>query len=228
MSDDLPAGSRGGVVIHHYFPANGEYVLRIRMHRNRNGVMHGLGEPNVIDVRVDGVQVKTFTIGGRPVADPLGLTTQEPAQRYGGDNDPDAGLNVRVQIKAGSKVIGIAFHEKTWAYEGVGPSRLPVAAALRRYAATCSNRCLARADGRRCCWPTAMSASAVTRGAFCGGLANSSDTAGGVWPSSTPRSVAYTPDGCDLSRRARPVPGFGGHRSASTARPDWPTRQAWR
>ena len=60
------------------------------------------------------------------------------------------------------------------------PSRWPAAAAPLPCAATCSNRCRAPAGGRPCCWPTATSASAVTRGAFCGGRANCCATAGAV------------------------------------------------
>src|SRR5581483_2439628 len=36
MSDDLPFRSRGGTVIRHYFPADGEYTVKIRMQRALN------------------------------------------------------------------------------------------------------------------------------------------------------------------------------------------------
>ena len=108
------------------------------------------------------------------------------------------------------------------------PSNWPVAAAPRHCAATCSNRCPGPAGGRRCCWPTATSASAVTRGACCAGRANCCAAADGVWPNSTRRSAASTRDGCGWSRRARSARGFGGRRSASTARHGWPTTSALR
>ncbi|NIN34917.1 MAG: DUF1587 domain-containing protein, partial [Gammaproteobacteria bacterium] len=31
VSDELPFASRGGTAISHYFPADGEYVIRVRM-----------------------------------------------------------------------------------------------------------------------------------------------------------------------------------------------------
>src|SRR5712692_1795493 len=34
MSDDLPFGSRGGIAIRHYFPADGEYTIRMFLQRN--------------------------------------------------------------------------------------------------------------------------------------------------------------------------------------------------
>src|SRR5262249_239797 len=36
-SEALPFWSRGGLAIHHNFPLDGEYILRIRLQKNRNG-----------------------------------------------------------------------------------------------------------------------------------------------------------------------------------------------
>src|SRR5262249_6409583 len=61
MSDDLRAGSRGGFVVTHYFPVDGEYVLRIELQRNpTNGIVRGRADHNLVDVRIDGVRLKTF------------------------------------------------------------------------------------------------------------------------------------------------------------------------
>ena len=35
VSDDLPFGSRGGIAIRHYFPVDGEYLIKIRLQRQR-------------------------------------------------------------------------------------------------------------------------------------------------------------------------------------------------
>ena len=55
VSDDLPFGSRGGVAIRHNFPADGEYVLRIRLGRRfDNDAVQGLGSTRErLDVRID-------------------------------------------------------------------------------------------------------------------------------------------------------------------------------
>jgi len=54
MSDDLPFRSRGGAVIRHYFPADGEYAVRVRMQRALNtNVIRGLGNREQLDVRLD-------------------------------------------------------------------------------------------------------------------------------------------------------------------------------
>ena len=67
MSNDLPAGSRGGVAFEHNFPLDGEYEIKVRMQRHGQALdakIRGLDEENEIDVRLDGVRLKTFLIGG--------------------------------------------------------------------------------------------------------------------------------------------------------------------
>ena len=122
MSDDLPAGSRGGIAIRHYFPATGEYVLKIRMQRDRRGAVRGLREPNLIDVRLDGARVTTFTLGGTQ-------TTEEDTYERSEDLSADEGLVVRFPVMAGPRVLGVTFQERRLAIEGVGPSHLPAASA---------------------------------------------------------------------------------------------------
>ncbi len=98
MNEDLPFGSRGGAAIRHYFPANGEYVIRIRLQRTRGqygDAILGIAEQRQLDVRLDGVRVKLFTVGG--------------STRSQSNLPADAGLEVRFSAKAGSHVIGVTF-----------------------------------------------------------------------------------------------------------------------
>ena len=64
LSEDLPFGSRGGIAIRHRFPVDGEYSLKLRLQRTYTDYIRGLGTPQQLDVRVDGVLVKRFTVGG--------------------------------------------------------------------------------------------------------------------------------------------------------------------
>ena len=64
LSEDLPFGSRGGAAIRHYFPADGEYTVKIRLQTNLYDYIRGLGEPHQLEVRLDGARVKRFTVGG--------------------------------------------------------------------------------------------------------------------------------------------------------------------
>ena len=63
MSEQLPFGSRGGTAIP-YFPVDGEYVIKVTLHRTGNDHIIGLGAPHELDVRLDGSLIKRFTVGG--------------------------------------------------------------------------------------------------------------------------------------------------------------------
>ena len=134
MSDDLPFGSRGGIGIRHYFVVDGEYDLAIRLHRNYVNYVRGMGSSHELEVRLDGVLVRTFTFGGE---EPDVL--QAPAS-YGGNQfgDPaweeymlfaDANLRVRFSAKAGPHLVGVSFVRKFTEPEGVLQPRQSVFAA---------------------------------------------------------------------------------------------------
>ena len=64
-SDELPFGSRGGIAIHHQFPLDAEYVIRVRLQRGKfNGEILGINQQHQLDVRLDGTRLKLFTVGG--------------------------------------------------------------------------------------------------------------------------------------------------------------------
>ena len=134
MSDDLPFGSRGGIGIRHYFVVDGEYDLAIGLHRNYVNYVRGMGSSHELEVRLDGVLVRTFTFGGEQ-PDVL----QAPAS-YGGNQfgDPaweeymlfaDANLRVRFSAEAGPHVVGVSFVRKFTEPEGVLQPRQSVFAA---------------------------------------------------------------------------------------------------
>ena len=124
MGDDLPFGSRGGIGIRHHFPVDGEYDLEIRLHRNYVDYVRGMGSRHELQVRLDGVLVRTFTFGGEEPD-----VVQAPAS-YGGNQfgDPeweeymlfaDANMRVRFQAKAGPRVVAVSFVRKFTEPEGV-------------------------------------------------------------------------------------------------------------
>jgi cytochrome c553 len=123
VSEELPFGTRGGLAIHHYFPVDGEYLIKVRLHRQIYDYVTGLDREEQLDIRVDGARVKTFTIGG-------GDHGRTAPQSFGGDvlGSPewekyaltaDAGLEVRLPIKAGPRIVGVAFAGKFTVPEGV-------------------------------------------------------------------------------------------------------------
>jgi mono/diheme cytochrome c family protein len=134
LSEDLPFASRGGIAIRHRFPVDGEYVVKIRLQSQLYQYILGLGRPHPLEVRLDGARIKQFIVGG----DAPG---QAVPDSYAGDAEgspdwekymhfADAGLEVRFPVKAGTRVVGVAFAEYTPEPEGVvqpiqaGPSGL--------------------------------------------------------------------------------------------------------
>jgi len=128
QSEDLPFGSRGGMAVRYDFPVDGEYVLKVRLRRQYQDYVMGMGWPQQLDVRLDGALVKRFTVGGEGKGRPA-------AASYAGDGEPgfagddewekymqqgaDAGLEVRVPVKAGPRVVGVSFVRQMWEPEGI-------------------------------------------------------------------------------------------------------------
>jgi len=130
MSDDLPFGSRGGIAVSHYFPHDGEYVITIRLQRSFYEYIRGLGEPHQLDVYLDGIRISQFTVGGvRKGRSPLSTAgvldrdRGDPAQEEY-EMTADAGLVVRIPVKAGPRRVGVAFMKRTGEPEGVLQARL--------------------------------------------------------------------------------------------------------
>ena len=128
QSEDLPFGSRGGIAIPYHFPVNGEYLIKIRLRRQYQDYIMGMGWPQQVDVRLDGRLLQRFTVGGNAPGRPA-------AASYAGDGEPgfagapeweafmqvtgDAGLQVRVPIEAGSRMVGVSFVRQLFEPEGL-------------------------------------------------------------------------------------------------------------
>ena len=65
MSEDLPFGTRAGAAIHHYFPLDGEYMIKVRLKRSVYEYIVNINEANDLDIRLDGQRLQRYTIGGK-------------------------------------------------------------------------------------------------------------------------------------------------------------------
>jgi mono/diheme cytochrome c family protein len=123
LGDDLPFGSRGGALIRYHFPLHAEYTIKVLLRRQEYDYIVGMGEPHQLDVRLDGVRLKQFTVGGEA----KGMTTPENfAGNTQGDPEwenymhtADANLEVRVPVTAGPHEVGVSFVQRFWEPEGV-------------------------------------------------------------------------------------------------------------
>jgi len=128
MNESLPFGSRGGMAIPYNFPVDGEYLIKVRLQRQYQDYLKGMGWAQQLDIRLDGKLLKRFTVGGAGKGRPA-------ASSYAGDGEPgfagdpewetymqltgDAGLEVRVPVEAGSRVVGVSFVRELWEPEGL-------------------------------------------------------------------------------------------------------------
>ena len=124
-NDDLPFGSRGGLAVRHYFPLDGEYEFKIDLRRNFYNYIRGLGNtPHQLDVRVDKALVKTFMVGGdfegsRCATSYCGSGSGGFPEWGAYSVNADEGLQVRVPMKAGMRLVGVAFVRRPALDEGV-------------------------------------------------------------------------------------------------------------
>jgi len=94
QAEDLPFGTRGGTAIRSYFPLDGEYEIQIELAGRAR-------DPNQLEVTVDGERKELVTVGG------------------GGRGGRGAGVptNFRIAVKAGPRLIGVTFIQKTEALD---------------------------------------------------------------------------------------------------------------
>jgi uncharacterized protein DUF1592/uncharacterized protein DUF1588/uncharacterized protein DUF1587/uncharacterized protein DUF1585/uncharacterized protein DUF1595 len=122
LGEDFPLGSQGGIAARHYFPLDGEYVFKIRLGRTYADVIRGLHVSSDIEIRVDGVRVGHFAIGGADLA------AADP-DRAGKNSlyTADEALQVRVPLKAGLReVVATVVKTDHVRPEGLGPARIPI------------------------------------------------------------------------------------------------------
>ena len=128
MGEDLAFGTRGGTAIHHFFPVDGEYVVRIRLQRNARDYIRGLAEPHELEVRVDGGSIALFQVGGEIRGRNAGIFSRgnlgDPAQEEYERLTADEHLEIRLQVKAGTHVVTAAFLKEVSLPEGPLQQRL--------------------------------------------------------------------------------------------------------
>ncbi len=93
---DLPLGTRGGALIHHTFPVDGEYEVSVRLARDRNEHIEGLSRPHELELLVDRRRVGLFEI-------------KPPRPRRSDHRNLDDHLRARVDVEAGRREIGATF-----------------------------------------------------------------------------------------------------------------------
>jgi hypothetical protein len=107
----LPLGTRGGMVVDHYFPADGEYEFSITdFHFAGAGYITKIDAAHRVVLLIDDRRVFENSFGG---PEDLKLVDQTFA---GGEGALQSRFNhIRVQVKAGQRRVGVAFVERSHA-----------------------------------------------------------------------------------------------------------------
>ena len=103
--DGLPVGTRGGTVITHNFPLDGEYVLHSGLWSNTTHWVKGIEYPNEFVVLLDDKVIHRVTVGGGEDQKLMYATSSA-------DVTFEKRMEVRLPVKAGPHKLGFTFLEK--------------------------------------------------------------------------------------------------------------------
>lgn len=111
----LPLGTRGGFVVDHYFPSDGEYVFSINLGSTGGSLLRSyptgwVEYEHEVVLTLDGKEVFRQKLGG-----PEDLEAVDKRTQLGVDEILNRFKNIRIATTGGPKKIGIAFKAKTLA-----------------------------------------------------------------------------------------------------------------
>ena len=115
--EGLPLGTRGGTLVKHTFPLDGEYEIIVRLARDRDEQIEGLRVPHKLDLLLDGERIRLFDV--------------VPPRRVGDHDDVDQHLRVRLPVRAGTREIAATFVKQPWSV--LETDRLPYQAHFNVY-----------------------------------------------------------------------------------------------
>jgi len=109
--DGLPLGTRGGAVVTHWFPADGEYEFNIRnFFFSGAGYVTKIDSPHRVILTIDDVPVFHADVGGpedqKAVDTRFAAASDELQARFN---------HIRVRLPAGSHRVGVAFVQRSFA-----------------------------------------------------------------------------------------------------------------
>lgn len=120
--DGLPPGTRGGTLLRHNFPLDGEYLIKLSLTKLSFGQVFGEGaEGQELEVTLNGERVKLYQLdpvpmffmraapGPEPPPPPLSQPDEERVKMT-----PNIHLEFRLKVKAGPQTVGVDFLEKSY------------------------------------------------------------------------------------------------------------------
>ena len=105
--EGLPLGTRGGMLIEHHFPVDGDYEFTVNGLVGA-GYLWGVMDPSSLVITIDDKKVFEAQLGGDE-----DLTAVDVQQAVGVGSINDRFKNIRAHVTAGTHRIGITYREKT-------------------------------------------------------------------------------------------------------------------
>jgi hypothetical protein len=121
--EGLPLGTRGGVLIHHNFPLDGEYVIKVKLLKSTVDLLFGGNAlDETLEIALNGERVKTLTINPKKKDEPKNPDVKVASEGFDpaaatqlSMSQPPDSLEARLFVKAGPQTVTVAFLKKTMA-----------------------------------------------------------------------------------------------------------------
>ncbi len=110
--EGLPIGTRGGLLVRHTFPLDGEYIIKTRLLDTASGTVRGLQYPHQVEVLLEGERLRLASVGGDADFEQAVENSTASATAVNGR------LTVRVAVKAGPRTVAATFLQRTAAAGG--------------------------------------------------------------------------------------------------------------
>jgi hypothetical protein len=123
--DGLPLGTRGGVLIHHNFPLDGEYVIKVKLLKSTVDLLFGNNaQDQLLEIALNGERVQTLSINPKVAAPPPPAPGADKSQKKDGFDpasatklsmsQPKDNVEAHVHVTAGPQTVTVAFVQRSF------------------------------------------------------------------------------------------------------------------
>ncbi|HTW64218.1 MAG TPA: DUF1592 domain-containing protein, partial [Bryobacteraceae bacterium] len=124
--DGLPLGTRGGVLIQHDFPLDGEYVIKVKLLKSTVDLLFGgNAQDQLLEIALNGQRVQTLSINPKSAPPLLPPAGDKNAKVKQGGFDPSAAtklsmsqpkdsVEARIHVPAGPQTVSVAFVKRSY------------------------------------------------------------------------------------------------------------------
>lgn len=120
--EGLPLGTRGGVLIHHNFPLNGDYVIKVKLLKSTVDLLFGNNaQDQLLEIALNGERVQTLAINQKKEVPPAerGQTVKEggfdpSAATKLSMSQPKDSVEARIHVNAGPQTVAVSFAQRSY------------------------------------------------------------------------------------------------------------------